>query len=237
VWRDSRSLFAHALSVTRPSVVAHVNFGSALADQGRPAEALSHFEAALTMHPTSATSLFNRAKALQDAGRREAAVAAYTQLLDLHPDHPGARNNLGNLLVESGRVIEAVEHFLVVLRRQPDSVDTLSNLGGAMAAAGRLSAAEVYLRRAVALAFHDTTIRGNLAVVLEHNGKPTEALAHWAEVIRSDPGEGAAYAGIGRILMAQGKHDGAEAFLAKAAELASTTGTGPVFAGDSGGRP
>src|SRR5439155_8777097 len=41
-WRDSLALFAHALAVTERNFVAHMNYGFALREQNRKAEALDH---------------------------------------------------------------------------------------------------------------------------------------------------------------------------------------------------
>jgi tetratricopeptide (TPR) repeat protein len=51
VWRDSVSLWTHALAVDPDIVMAHNNLGVELANHGRPDEALTHFEAALKLHP------------------------------------------------------------------------------------------------------------------------------------------------------------------------------------------
>jgi hypothetical protein len=50
VWRDSETLWRHALAVTRDNYVAHANLGRALSGS-RPDEARAHFEAALRIRP------------------------------------------------------------------------------------------------------------------------------------------------------------------------------------------
>ena len=50
VWRDSETLWTHALAVTRDNYVAHANLGRVL-QATRPAEAQAHFGAALAINP------------------------------------------------------------------------------------------------------------------------------------------------------------------------------------------
>jgi len=50
VWKDSETLWRHALDVTRDNYVAHANLGRAL-QATHPAEAQAHFGAALAINP------------------------------------------------------------------------------------------------------------------------------------------------------------------------------------------
>jgi hypothetical protein len=50
LWKDSETLWRHALDVTRDNYVAHANLGRAL-QQTSPAEAQLHFGAALAINP------------------------------------------------------------------------------------------------------------------------------------------------------------------------------------------
>jgi hypothetical protein len=50
VWRDSETLWRHALDVTEQNYVAHANLGRALLESN-PGEAQLHFGAALAINP------------------------------------------------------------------------------------------------------------------------------------------------------------------------------------------
>jgi tetratricopeptide (TPR) repeat protein len=50
-WRDSETLFTHALGVTTDNHIAHAHLGSALLDRGRPAETIDHYRKALAADP------------------------------------------------------------------------------------------------------------------------------------------------------------------------------------------
>ena len=53
-WRNSETLFRHALAVTNDNKVANNNLGSYLMDSGRVSEALPYFETAVRIDPESA---------------------------------------------------------------------------------------------------------------------------------------------------------------------------------------
>ena len=54
-WRNSESLFEHALAVTGGNYVAHNNLGTALEEiPGRLPEAIAHYQSALRINPNSA---------------------------------------------------------------------------------------------------------------------------------------------------------------------------------------
>ena len=60
-WRDSVSLWTHALACTSGNSLAHNNLGATLAAQGNRAEAMARFERALQLNPDYAQAHNNLA--------------------------------------------------------------------------------------------------------------------------------------------------------------------------------
>jgi len=52
-WKDSKTLFEHALAVTENNAVAHNNQGIVLSDRGRFEEAVSHYQESLRIRPAT----------------------------------------------------------------------------------------------------------------------------------------------------------------------------------------
>ena len=50
-WRDSETLWTHALACTSQNAVAHNNLGIALAGRGQVDEAIAHYRKALEIKP------------------------------------------------------------------------------------------------------------------------------------------------------------------------------------------
>lgn len=127
-WRDAKSLFQHALKVTKQNYLAHNNLGAALAREGELAAALDQYEEALRLRPQYADALFNMGQALAESGRTGEAEQRYRAALQLKPSFVEAHNNLGIVLVKGGKTAEARFHFETALRLRPDYDAAVKNL-------------------------------------------------------------------------------------------------------------
>lgn len=77
-WRDSASLFRHALAVTRDNHVAHAYLGAALLADGRTGEAIGQYQESLALRPDQLTVVNNLAWLLatgSDARHRDPLLA------------------------------------------------------------------------------------------------------------------------------------------------------------------
>jgi len=126
-WKDSITLFEHALKVTRPNAIAHNNLGNALQESGNWNEALSHFMKALQIDPKLSLTYNNLGIALAEKGETDKAIYYYTKAIDLNPEFSEAYNNLGILLFKKNKLKEAIDHFQAALKLMPDNVDFQHN--------------------------------------------------------------------------------------------------------------
>ena len=81
-WKDSETLFAHALEVTDRNLLAHNNLGNALARQGRLEEAEFHLVEALRLRPDYAAAQNNLGILRLRQGRFEEAAGHFANLDD-----------------------------------------------------------------------------------------------------------------------------------------------------------
>src|SRR5213594_1155779 len=79
VWHDSETLWTHALSIDPQSPIAHNDWGTALARQGRLAEAIEHFRQALRLEPNFVDAHYNLGMALAQQGKLAEASEHYRQ--------------------------------------------------------------------------------------------------------------------------------------------------------------
>jgi len=93
-WRDSETLFRHALAVTDNNAIAHNNLGTALLRRGLPSQAQEHFAEAVRIDPNDADAHSNLGVALGRQGMIDDAIVEFRRALLLDPDHPDARRNL-----------------------------------------------------------------------------------------------------------------------------------------------
>jgi tetratricopeptide (TPR) repeat protein len=127
-WRDSETLFTHALAVTANNDVAENNLGIVLFQKGNVDEAISKLQRAVDLRPENAPAHYNLAKALLQKGQVADAMAHYRKLLEIAPNNIEARNILGTVLIQQGRTREAIEQWQKVLAIQPENGNAMSNL-------------------------------------------------------------------------------------------------------------
>jgi protein O-mannosyl-transferase len=127
-WRDSETLFKHALAVTTNNDVAENNLGIVFLRQGKLDDAISLLQAAVNLRPDNSPAHENLAKALLQKGEVSEALIHYQKLLELQPDNIEVHNIVGTVLVQQGRIREGVEEWQKVLVIQPDNGNAMSNL-------------------------------------------------------------------------------------------------------------
>lgn len=118
-WRNSETLFRHALSVTKDNYIAHINLGAALANQGNLDEALTQYEAALKIRP-SAELHYKLGKALLSAKQPKQAQDHLTKATELKPDFAEAYFELAMALAEQNRFEEGVSFLQKALSLKPE---------------------------------------------------------------------------------------------------------------------
>jgi len=183
-WRNSETLFAHALQGTQGNYVAHHNLGLAIVDQpGRLPEAVAHYQAALRIQPESIEARTDLGSALAKSGHIEQAIGEYQTTLRIAPDCSICLSNLrlaqrqladelfksGVALAKSERTPEAITQFEAALRLEPDDAEAHNNLGVALARLGRTAQAIQEFRAAVQLKPNYADAQYNLAAALEQS--------------------------------------------------------------------
>ena len=143
-WRNSITLFQHALSVQEDNSLAHACLGAALIQQGNPVPAEKHLTRALEINPNYPEALNDLGMILSDKGMYQEAVTRFSQALSLNPKYAEAHNNLALTLTRMNRFPEAIEHYQVAISLDPLSPKALNNLGAALAQQGRLEEAKPY---------------------------------------------------------------------------------------------
>jgi len=174
-WRNSETLWTHALAVTSDNDVAHNNLGYLCVDRGELDKAISHFEAASRIRSSrlnkhynvgSAFVQMNLADALARKGQSDEAMVHYEEAIKLQPNYADAYYNRGNVLFAKGRIDEAIADWEKTLQIQPNDADAHTCLGNALLRQGSLKEAIAHYEKALALAPKDPHSRNNIAWVL-----------------------------------------------------------------------
>ena len=204
-WRNSTTLFQHAIDVTNDNYVAHNNLGLALRQQGHPDQAIEHFERALAIRPVFSEAQNNLGDALLSKGRPDDALPHIHEALRLQPDSAAAHVNLGTALLKRGDAGAAVDQYRIAIKLQPDDAGAHAGLGIALTEIGNYPDALSELTGALRLKPEDANARYNFGRLLGLMGRTDEAIVQLTETIRLQPDNAEAHFNLGTALAAQDK--------------------------------
>jgi tetratricopeptide (TPR) repeat protein len=216
---ESLRFYTAAVALNPASPGLRNNFGTALTDAKRPAEAEAEFRAAIKAKPDYAIAYSNLGNALTNRDRLDDAVAAYREALRRDPALSTAHNNLGNALKKQGKLADAEAAYRAAIQVRPTYAVAHSNLGNALLDLGRREEAEAAYRTAIR---HDpdyALAHNGLGILLARQRRFAEAEAAFRESVRSDPDFAAGYHGLGTALLSLGRPAEAEAELREAVRL------------------
>ena len=127
-WKDSRTLWTHALACTSRNSFAHNNLGLALAEEGDFGAASDEYRQAIQCDPGCVLARVNLGNVLARLGQADAAIAYYEAALEIDRDFAEAHNNLGAALAGQGKFDAAIPHFQRAVELKPDYAEARRNL-------------------------------------------------------------------------------------------------------------
>jgi len=131
-WKDTITLWTHAIEVTENNDMAHDSLGAELIDQGRIREAATHFEAAAAANPKDAFSQLDLGVCEKRQGHLEAAMQRYQAALRLSSE-PSLRatafGNIGSVYRATGDYAKARESYESALAMIPNNKFAYIGLG------------------------------------------------------------------------------------------------------------
>jgi tetratricopeptide (TPR) repeat protein len=205
VWRDSVTLWSHAVTVAPDNAVVHQNLGVALKEAGRLEEAIGHLAQASALRPDWVEARLSLAGALATARRYERAIAELQQIVAAHPDHGDALYSLGVASFLLGRTADAIGYYQRAIAANPDDVRAYYNLGHVYAQEGNAFAAAAQWEKAVALAPDNVAVRNAFGVVLVTLDRPAVAEEQFRAALRVAPDDPDSLSNLGLALDRQGK--------------------------------
>lgn len=199
-WRNSVSLFSHALAVTKDNHLAHNNLGVALNAAGEKEKAAFHYAEAIRINPRYSSYHYNYANHLAAHGKTEESISHYTEALRLEPDYFNAHNNLALARASRREFKQADFHFREALRIRPDTAGVHYNLAVVLANQGDRQASERHLREVIRIDPNFAEAHNDIGMILAMQGKTQEGIVHFREAIRLKPGYAAANHNLRRAL-------------------------------------
>jgi tetratricopeptide (TPR) repeat protein len=193
-WRDSETLWTHALSCTTNNTIAHNNLGDAFYQQGRMNEAIAQFQKTLAIDPDNPEANYDLGNAFFQQGRMDEAIAQFQKTLainssdmDVHYNYADVHNNLGNVFLRQGRMDEAVAQFQTALAINPKDANTHYNLGNVFRQQGGVNEAIAQFQKALAIKPQFAEAHYNLGNAVLQQGHVDEAIAQYQRALEIKP--------------------------------------------------
>jgi tetratricopeptide (TPR) repeat protein len=205
VWRDSESLWRHALACTSANPIALGNLATFLDQQGRLDESIAEGRELVRIEPDYAPNHFDLALTLARAGRIQEAIACYKEALRLQPDYLEAENCLANQLRNVGKCEEAASYYTKAMRAGPEGAPACNNYGSMLVAEGKINQAVQCFRQAIE---HDPTYLeayNNLGKLLLRSVRTAEAISCYERAVALKPDFAEARTGLGLALVRAGR--------------------------------
>jgi len=127
-WKDSITLYEHALNTTEDNWLIHNNLGTEMTKRGMSSRAIWHFKEAVRIMPDYATSHQNLGSVLRSTGDTHGAIRAYQSAQKLNPNLADPYHQLGILFSRLGDNSSALEACEALERINPVSAQTLRAL-------------------------------------------------------------------------------------------------------------
>ena len=188
-WRDSVTLFRHALAVTSRNHLAELNLAAALVERGDVAAGLEHARAAQALRPEDVKALATLGTALARSGHGDEAESAYRRALQSDPDSVLAWLGMAVLHAEREQWADAERAYAEVLRREPEHAKAHAGLGFVLSAQARHADAIAQYRAAIVADEKLLQAYNGLALALEATGQTDEALRVLESALQHAPDE------------------------------------------------
>ena len=133
LWKDTETLFGHAVKATRNNFIAHDIVGHAAVERGAADLAEFHYVEALRIRPRYACSLGNLGELRAQQGKLGEARRLFETAIECDPKLAQARSGLGFVLVTQGHIDEGIAQYREAIQLKPDLYETLNNLAWLLA--------------------------------------------------------------------------------------------------------
>jgi len=206
-WRDSVTLFRHALDVTDRNAQAHIFMAQALYPMGRREEAIEHYAKAVEIVPNEPYNLYNLGLALYQAGRIDESIPRFEGALRVLPEHGRANFWLGEAYLKRGRIEEALRHSTIALAKEPMLIRANENIGAALIQLGRYHEAVAPLQRWLKANPKANESRIELARAYLMLGRLSDGEAALLDAARFDPANPHVQANLGQLFAGTGRFE------------------------------
>jgi protein O-mannosyl-transferase len=203
-WKDTATLYRHALAVTRNNHALHCDLGVALARQGRLDEAEQEYRESIRIYPNFAKAHLCLGEVLEEQGRLDEAETQYRQCLHIDPASVDAFLCLGQVLQLKGKFLEAVQVYNEARQLNPSDFRVPLKIGEAKLGLNAWADAEESFNESIRMNPGFAKSYLALGQVLAVQQKYKEATDAYAKAMRLDSSDPGLYYRLGVVWAQQG---------------------------------
>lgn len=200
---DAADCFRACIAQEPQSAPAHALLSLCLSSMNKPAEALAAAEQAIALAPDADLAHYARAVAFAADHRYREAEDAIAEAIRLDPedaDHYGLLAAVRNNRAEHAGALDAADRGLAVDPEHRGCVDARAH---ALTRLGRAAEAANTIAGALERDPEDAATHANQGWALLHRNQPKQAMVHFEEALRLDPGYDFARAGLVEAMKAR----------------------------------
>ncbi len=212
-WKDSFTLFSHAIEVTQNNYLAYNNVGSAYNDIGRYQQAIDAFRQAVKIEPFYGRAYVNLGFSYGNLGRYAEAIEACRQAIKIGSDDAKAYYNLGLAYGGLGDYRQEIEAYSQAVRIQPDYAEAYCNLSAACLNLDRYEEAIKASKQAIKIKPDYAEAYNNLGAAYVYLSRYNEAIEAYKQAINIKPAYAKAHLGLGFAYLNIGDKNSAQAEL------------------------
>jgi len=186
-WRNTVTLFRHAVEVTGENWAALTVLSQALLAKDRVDEAMPYIAEAIRLRPNLPEAHINFGAALSKRGDFDAAAEQYRAALQVDPENPDAHEGLGVVLTEKGQFEGALANLAAAARSRPGDADAHYNLGRLYGLCGHPDLAIPEFAETVRLRPENAAAHFNLGTAYAAQERFSQACDQFREALRLKP--------------------------------------------------
>ncbi len=212
-WKNSQTLWAHTLAVTKNNPVACANFAAVLLKDGRLDEALVYRQKVLEITPDNPDAHSDLGAVFLRQGQWDKSIACFQQALKIKPDCAIAHSNIGLVHLQKGELDEAIACFERALAIKPNYAEmhnfaeVHNDLGVALFQKGQVEEAIVHYQKALAIDPGSADAYNNLGRAFGRSGRREEEIFNYRKSLEINPGNARVHANLGTALFQEGAVD------------------------------
>jgi len=202
-WKDTETLWNHALACNPENTVAHFSLANEFALHGKLDQAIAQYRLALRTDPGNPVILNSLSQVLALNDKDDTALPRYQKAVELQPGDANAHLNLADFLQKHGKMDEAIIQYHQALQIDPKDASAYNNLGKALGMKGQDAAAIAQYEKAVELQPGYADAHFNLGNRLLSQGKLDQAIAHYRKALEINPNDAQARNNLNKALQLQ----------------------------------